>query len=64
MSVENVSTAPLTPETVRSEFNGAAPHVCPVMETSRSTSSFEMPAAALLSVTVFADSSIESNATR
>ena len=62
-SVENVNTAPLTSETVRSESKGAASHVCPEAETRRKTSPLEMPEASLLSVTVSAPMSIESSAT-
>ena len=63
-SVENVTSAPLTAETVKSELSGTAVHVTEVeASTSRKTSPVEMPVAVLLRVIVSVVMVIESNAT-
>jgi hypothetical protein len=63
MDVENVTTAPLTADTTRSELFGSAPHVWPLASFSCKFWPTRMPSASLLRVIVFAVVSMESSGT-
>jgi hypothetical protein len=63
MDVENVTTAPLTADTTRSELFGSAPHVWPLASFSCKFWPTRMPSALLLRVIVFAVVSMESSGT-